>query len=162
MRTILIVLGLVVLSVGCYSNDVGGTELDVPVPPYDVSVYDEDLDYAQVMLVKATTSSEGSWRFDVTVRHRDEGWDHYADLWEVVDPSTGAVIAQRVLAHPHDTEQPFTRSQSGIEIPEGLGAVMVRAKCTVHGYGGKAVLVDLTAPAGDGFEVRTPAGQGGV
>ncbi len=111
-----------------------------------------DLDYAQVRFVKATQGSNGRWRFDTTVRHNDEGWDHYADAWQVVDPE-GNVLAERVLAHPHDNEQPFTRSQSNIEMPPNLNRVIVRAKCNVHGFGGQEVVVDLTADQGEYFEV---------
>ena len=111
-----------------------------------------DLDYAQVLLVQATENSDGRWRFDATVRHNDEGWDHYADAWQVVDLE-GNLLAERILTHPHDTEQPFTRSQSNIDIPPEMTQVIVRAKCTVHGFGGQEVLVDLTVAEGENFEV---------
>ena len=55
-----------------------------------------------------------------------------------------AVLGTRVLLHPHETEQPFTRSESGIEIDTDIVKVIVRAKCTVHGYGGRTLLVDLS------------------
>jgi hypothetical protein len=70
-----------------------------------------DLDFAQIEYVKATEASNGSWRFDVTVRHNDEGWDHYADAWQVVDPKNGKVLGERILAHPHETEQLFPQSK---------------------------------------------------
>lgn len=101
-----------------------------------------DLDYAQVLYVKAVQSDTGSWTFHTTVRHNDEGWDHYADLWQVVTEEAD-ILGERVLLHPHDSEQPFTRSQSGISIPEQLERVFVRAKCNVHGYGGRTVTVDF-------------------
>jgi hypothetical protein len=116
--------------------------------------FNPDLDFAQIEYVKATEASSGSWRFDVTVRHNDEGWDHYADAWQVVDPQNGKVLGERILAHPHETEQPFTRSQSGITIPNGLRRVLVRAKCNVHGFGGREVLVDLSQSEGDGYQVE--------
>ncbi|WP_223385662.1 hypothetical protein [Oricola cellulosilytica] len=58
---------------------------------------------ADVTDVVAHLSEGGSWRFDVTVRHDDEGWDHYADRWDVVGPD-GTILGKRVLAHPHVTE----------------------------------------------------------
>jgi predicted nucleotidyltransferase len=97
---------------------------------------------ADVVEVVARQAGDRTWRFDVTVSHADEGWDHYADLWEVVAPD-GTVLGQRVLAHPHVDEQPFTRSLSGVEIPAGTGSVEVRARDSVHGFGGRSVLVDL-------------------
>jgi len=113
----------------------------------------EDLDYAQVTMVSARQQENGLWRFDVTLRHNDEGWDHYADAWQVVLPEDGEVLGERVLAHPHEHEQPFTRSLSGVSIPKGVNIVVIRAKCNVHGYGGREVRVDLQRRKGDRFEV---------
>ena len=107
--------------------------------------FNTDLDYAQVVYVKAIETGSSSWQFAVTVRHRDEGWDHYSNVWQVVHPQTGVVIGERVLAHPHDNEQPFTRSLSGIQIPRGLDEVTVRAGCNLHGFGGREVTVPITA-----------------
>lgn len=116
--------------------------------------FNPDLNFAQVEYVKATESSNGLWRFDVTVRHNDEGWDHYAEAWQVVDPQSGKILTVRVLAHPHETEQPFTRSQSGVKVPDGLTRVLVQAKCNVHGFGGSVILVDLSQSKGDGYQVQ--------
>ena len=111
------------------------------------------LDYAQVTKVSASQSKDGSWCFSAAVRHNDEGWEHYANGWEVVDLQ-GNQLGNRPLAHPHDTEQPFTRSQCNIDIPEAISTVAVRAKCNQHGFGGKAVVIDLTASEGDGYTVK--------
>ena len=105
--------------------------------------FEEDLDYAQIVFVKATQKSSNLWSFDVTVRHNDEGWTHYADAWQVVDPSTMKILTERVLLHPHESEQPFTRSQNSFTIPAELDHVLVRAKCNVHGFGGREVLLPL-------------------
>lgn len=83
----------------------------------------------------------GNYTFSVTVEHADEGWDHYADGWEVVGED-GTVYGKRVLAHPHVNEQPFTRS-GRIKIPDGVTKVIVRAHDSVHGYGGKEMVVTL-------------------
>jgi hypothetical protein len=97
---------------------------------------------ADVVDVKATHEAGGTWRFDVTVRHADEGWDHYADKWEVLAPD-GTLLATRVLLHPHETEQPFTRSLSGVTIPADVDRVTIRAHDSVHGYGGAVLAVAL-------------------
>ena len=57
----------------------------------------------------------------------------------------------RLLLHPHENEQPFTRSQAGIVIPSGVSRVRVRAHDLVDGYGGREVWVDLTVASGEGF-----------
>lgn len=98
---------------------------------------------ADVVAAKAVQEVDGTWRFDVTVRHADEGWAHYADAWEVLAPD-GTVLATRTLFHPHVGEQPFTRSLSGVRIPAGLRGVHLRARDSVHGYGGAELKVSLT------------------
>ena len=97
---------------------------------------------ADVLEVRATPEAAGTWRFDVTVAHGDTGWGHYADRWDVLVPD-GRVLGTRGLAHPHESEQPFTRSLGGVEIPEGVGEVTVRANDSVHGLGGAEVTVAL-------------------
>ena len=96
---------------------------------------------ADVTAAKATKTNTG-WRFDVTVRHADTGWDHYADAWRVVGPD-GTVYGTRTLYHPHVEEQPFTRSLSGVEIPESVKQVTVESHDSVHGWGSKKVTVSL-------------------
>jgi len=107
---------------------------------------------ADVVGVQVTQTGD-TYRFEVTVRHADAGWDHYADLWEVLTPD-GQLIDKRVLLHPHDDEQPFTRSLGGVQIPAGLTTVRVRAHDKVHGYGGQEMEVDLATG-----EARPAAGQ---
>jgi hypothetical protein len=95
---------------------------------------------ADVIGAKYTIANDGSYRFDVTVQHEDNGWEHYADKWQVVGPD-GTVYGERLLAHPHDNEQPFTRSQSGIMIPDEVTSVIVRAHDKIHGWGGAELTV---------------------
>ncbi len=123
------------------------------ITPGVLDAYEDSLDYAQVEGVVARETAAAVWRFEVTVRHDDTGWDHYADEWQVLDAETGEVLGTRTLAHPHVNEQPFTRSQSGIEIPSDTSVVLIRAKCNVHGFGGREVEVDLTRSSGEGYEV---------
>ena len=96
----------------------------------------------------ATANKRGdAWSFTATVRHADTGWEHYADRWDVVGPD-GAVLGSRTLFHPHVGEQPFTRSLSGVKIPEGVTQVTIRAHDKVHGLGGKEFALEL--PSGKG------------
>tara|TARA_R110002072_G_scaffold99701_2_gene219297 strand:+ start:953 stop:1345 length:393 start_codon:yes stop_codon:yes gene_type:complete len=108
----------------------------------DLDTYSTSLEFAQVTGVLATQKADGSWCFGTSVRHNDQGWQHYADDWQVLDPD-GNQIAFRLLGHPHDNEQPFTRSKCNISVPSELSKVIVRAKCNKHGYGGKPFVVNL-------------------
>lgn len=98
-------------------------------------------DKANVLSV-AVTQQGGGYRFDVTVAHEDTGWDHYADVWEVVAPD-GSVLGVRTLLHPHVDEQPFTRSLAGVKVPPGVDSVTIRAHDKVHGWGGAEVAVTI-------------------
>lgn len=115
---------------------------------------------ADVKYVRAVHSTDGTWTFYVTVEHTDTGWDDYADGWDVLTPQ-GQVLKPdpdspftRLLLHPHVGQQPFTRSQSGIAIPEGVNQVIVRAHDIVDGFGGQEVMVDLNERTGKDFEVE--------
>ena len=114
---------------------------------------------ADVQFVQAELKADGTWTFHVTVLHPDTGWDDYADGWDVVLPD-GSVLKSvvtdpytRVLLHPHENEQPFTRAQGGLVIPEGVEQVTVRAHDMVDGWGGKVVVVDLSQANGPDFEI---------
>jgi len=100
---------------------------------------------AEVKVVGATARADGggTYSFSVTLAHADSGWDHYADAWAVLAPD-GRVLATRVLAHPHENEQPFTRSLSGVKIPPGLTKVMIRGHDKVHGN--SPVLFEMAVP----------------
>ena len=114
---------------------------------------------ADVLFVSATETAVGLWTFAVEVAHPDTGWEDYADGWDVVLPDGTVAKANpddpftRLLLHPHETEQPFTRSQSNIPIPPEVTTVTVRAHDLVAGFGGQEVMVDLTAVSGQNFEV---------
>lgn len=89
-----------------------------------------------------TAAGDGSHTFAVTISSADTGWDKYADAFEVVAPD-GSVLGTRVLAHPHVEEQPFTRSLTGVEVPEGVDRVTIRARDSVVGFCGVEMTVDL-------------------
>ncbi len=97
---------------------------------------------ADVVQARALPTANNTWRFDVTVRHEDSGWDHYADRYEILSMK-GRVLATRVLAHPHVNEQPFTRSLYNVQIPKGIKRIRIRAHDSRHGYGGKEIVLTL-------------------
>ena len=78
--------------------------------------------------------------FDVTIRSKDTGWDRYADRIEVLGPD-GKILGTRVLEHPHEQEQPFTRDVMGVEIPRGVADVTIRARFKPTGFDGAVLRV---------------------
>lgn len=97
---------------------------------------------ASILDATAEAYANGTYTISATVFHKDEGWKHYADKFEVLDRS-GQIIATRVLYHPHETEQPFTRTISNVAVPVGLQSVIIRAHDLVHGYGPRTFTLDL-------------------
>lgn len=148
----LIVTTLVAVGLACAAASGGtvadGADGDAATPAFDPSLIE-----AQVTFVEVEVDRSGVLHIATTIRHDDEGWDHYADGWQIVDPDSGEVLAERVLMHPHVDEQPFTRSLRDVDLPEGLDRFVVRARCTVHAFGGREILVDLREDSGPGFVV---------
>lgn len=97
---------------------------------------------ADVVDAKAIKQSNGSYQFHVTLAHADEGWDHYANKWDIVGED-GTVYGTRTLYHPHINEQPFTRSLSNIKLPDNIKQVTVQAHDLTHQYGGKVFTLKL-------------------
>jgi len=174
----LLALGLLLLSAACglgnQPNSAGAgpvllveatavpdspTATPEPIDPTNTPPATSNAANADVLFVSATETAVGLWTFAVELLHPDTGWEDYADGWDVLLPD-GTVAKTspddpftRLLLHPHENEQPFTRSQSGIPIPPEITTVTVRAHDLVDGFGGQEVMVDLTAVSGQNFEV---------
>jgi len=88
---------------------------------------------ADVVAVEITRQDARRFSFSVAVRHADSGWDHYADGWRVLDMD-GNELGIRVLVHPHEAEQPFTRSLGSVQLPQGTTQVQIQARCLVDGW----------------------------
>jgi hypothetical protein len=96
----------------------------------------------EVRIIEVSVECPGSCTFSVTLEHGDQGWGHYANQWDVVTLD-GKLLKSRVLHHPHEQEQPFTRSLSGVFIPAGESKVKIRARDSKHGYSKQEYIVDL-------------------
>jgi hypothetical protein len=81
---------------------------------------------ADVIAATAKRNTDGTYRIDATIKSRDTGWDYYAERFEVLTQD-GKILATRVLAHPHEDEQPFTRELDNVKIPAGVTEIKVRA-----------------------------------
>ena len=97
---------------------------------------------ADVVKARMTATGDRVYRIDVTVLHTDKGWDHYADGWRVLDME-GNELGLRVLFHPHENEQPFTRSLDDVKIPSGTRQVQVQARDLPEGWNPGTTVIDL-------------------
>jgi hypothetical protein len=97
-----------------------------------------DADVTNVVI----SQRNGLYDLDVTIRSKDTGWARYADRIEALAPD-GTVLGTRVLEHPHDDEQPFTRDLYELRVPAGIARVTVRAHFKPTGFDGAIMTVQL-------------------
>lgn len=126
--TLLAALAALILAVTACGADNDGDDSTEPTQG------SEEL-HPDVIGVEAVHDGDGSWTFHVTLSSPYDSPERYADAWRVVGPD-GTVLGERILAHDHAAEQPFTRSQSGIEIPAEVTTVTVEGRDQVSGWGG--------------------------
>ncbi len=118
----------------------------IPVKNFKIETeYDvEKLDPEYAHVVAAEGIKTGSvWIVSVTVLHNDTGPDHYADCLQIIDPESGKVLAGKILLKPHIDEQPFKESLENVKFPADQKAVIIRAGCSVQGFGGQEIMVFL-------------------
>lgn len=89
-----------------------------------------------------TRDSDGSWSLDVTLSSQYDSPERYADGWRVLD-ADGKVLGEHTLGHDHADEQPVTRTQTGLEIPDGVDVITVEGKDTENGFGGATLKVQV-------------------
>lgn len=102
----------------------------------------DEQQFPDVVGAEATLDADGTWTFAVTISSPYDTPERYADAWRVVAPD-GTVLGERVLLHDHATEQPFTRSLSGVEIRPDITTVTIEGRDQRYGYGGDTVTIDL-------------------
>lgn len=123
-------LAIAVLAAGCGSDDAG-----------DVAEDDSGQRYPDV--VDVTVEADGdAYTFRVTISSPYDSPERYADGWRVMGPD-GTVYGEHTLAHDHASEQPFTRTQTGVTIPADVDEVVVEGRDSEHGYGGTTRSVTL-------------------
>ncbi len=133
LGTFVVLLFTLVLVAGCS----GGSDSSEP----DASAATGQK-FPDVVKVEASPEDGGTFAFDVTMSSPYDSPDRYADGWRVVGPD-GEVYGEMTLTHDHASEQPFTRTQSGVEIPDGVATVTVEGRDQENGYGGGTQTVDL-------------------
>ena len=109
----------------------------------------------EVKILAADLKGSGNnlWSVNVTLKHGDTGWGHYADSWRVVD-GEGKLLDERVLAHPHVSEQPFTRGLTSVKIPQVVTTVYIEAHDKVHGWTAERLMVELSQASGGVLRVE--------
>jgi hypothetical protein len=155
-RSLLVAAAGAVALAGCADRERGATtptdERTTPTGTADGL----DLREANVVAVDWDGEAGEGVEFAVTLYHDDDGEDGYANWWQV-ETLEGDRLGRRDLLHAHGTRE-FTRSDQ-ITVPAGTDCVVVRGHDRTHGYGGRAMLVNLasggTRAAEQGVEPRS-------
>ena len=119
-----------------------------------LSIFSLPTQAGDVVIVKVelrNNTGGDNWTFHVTLKHADSGWNHYADAWRIVTED-GTVLGKRVLFHPHENEQPFTRSLSDVKLG-GNAIIYVEAHDKVHGWSKDKVKIDFDFKQGDRYTI---------
>ena len=98
--------------------------------------------FPDVVGVEVVATGDREFRFSVTMSSPYDSPDRYADAWRVMGPD-GTVYGVRDLLHDHASEQPFTRSLDGVQIPPGVDTLTVQGRDLLNGWGGGTVEADL-------------------
>ncbi len=98
--------------------------------------------FPDVVAATGSADTDGTYTFAATISSPYDTAEQYADGWRVIGPD-GTTYGTRVLTHPHADEQPFTRSLSGIDIPDDVSIVVVQARDLLNGWGGATVEIQV-------------------
>lgn len=97
-------------------------------------------------VLEATVEAQSNslYAFQATIGHQDEGFSHYANSIEVVNPADGSILAARPIFAPNKSgTMAFIKSLSNVEIPIGVTDVLIRAVCSRDGTGTRTVTLRL-------------------
>lgn len=98
--------------------------------------------YPDVVAVELRNVSDRVFDVVVTISSPYDTPERYADGWRVLDPE-GNVLGIHTLLHDHANEQPFTRTQRGLEIPADVARVTVEGRDQANGFGGATITIDV-------------------
>ncbi len=131
---------------GCSSEDAatGSQASQGPAGPSTLSSdapTQGEKDFPDVETAELTLTGE-TYDLAVTISSAYDSPERYADGWRVLTED-GDVLGEHGLAHDHAGEQPFTRTQAGLAIPDGVTEVVVEGRDSVNGYGGTTVRVPV-------------------
>ena len=101
--------------------------------------------FPDVIDADIASDGDGRWTVSATISSPYDSPARYADAWRVLDPA-GEVLGVRELAHDHASEQPFTRSLTGVEIPDDVRVITIEGRDQVSGWGGATVELEIPRP----------------
>ncbi|MGI9018392.1 MAG: hypothetical protein ACR2HR_15030 [Euzebya sp.] len=139
----MIAAGLAVVASSCADDQATGSIPAVQADPDSSSTASSDpAQFPDILDATLEQQDEGVFSVTVTVSSPYDSPERYADAWRVLSPDR-TVLGIRELTHDHAGEQPFTRSQRGIQIPADLTQVIIQGRDLANGWGGGEITVDV-------------------
>ena len=115
-----------------------------PAPGGSTGAATATQEFPDVEQAELRPQGDGTYTVEVTISSPYDTPERYADGWRVLGPD-GAELGRHTLGHDHADEQPFTRTQSGLEIPDDVTEVVVQGRDSANGYGGTTATVPVPA-----------------
>jgi hypothetical protein len=101
--------------------------------------------FPDVVVLDPTTLSTTTTSVAVTLSSPYDTPARYADAIRVRSTDATTTYGTVKLGHDHATEQPFTRTLTGLHIPAGVSTVIVEGHDQVNGWGGGTLTVQVTS-----------------
>jgi hypothetical protein len=98
--------------------------------------------FPDVVEVNVRSTGDDRFTFQVTLSSPYDTPQRYADAFRVMT-ANDTTLGVRELLHDHASEQPFTRSLTGVSIPSDISQVIVQGRDQQYGYGGETITVNL-------------------
>ena len=112
------------------------------IAPGKLAAQSDPMEFPDVKAVQILPQANNTFDFAVTITSPYDTAQKYADGFRVTG-ADGSVFGEFKLTHDHATEQPFTRTLTGIAIPASVREVIVPARDQKNGYGGNFVKLAL-------------------
>lgn len=146
---LLAALAAATLLAGCGASDGGSTgAATAPAPASTAPAGSREAAgtserFPDIRKATLTPTANGVYEATVTVSSPYDTPERYADGWRVLKAGTDEVLGEHMLAHDHADEQPFSRTQSDLKIPDGVSRVTIQGRDQDNGYGGETVTIDV-------------------
>ncbi len=135
-----LLIAAALLTAGCGADD--STLASPPATSESTAAASADGRFPDVEKAVLTPSGD-AYTLAVTISSPYDSPERYADGWRVTATGTQDVLGEHTLGHDHASEQPFTREQTGLEIPDGVEQITVEGRDQQNGFGGATVTIDV-------------------
>lgn len=100
-------------------------------------------EFPDVIDAELTSNDDGTWQLSVTLSSPYDSPERYANGWRVFGED-GEVLGEHTLTHDHADEQPVTRTQGALSIPDNVDLITIEGSDTANGYGGQTLDVPVS------------------